>query len=69
MNHETGPFFTVKVTRCGECPHLAGDESCWLVPGMWPHPSKPYDAVRKNRHGITPSCPMWAKVQTEPPKD
>lgn len=53
------PYFTVRVTRCGECPHLAEDDSCWLVPGVWPYPSKPHDAVEKNRNGITPTCPMW----------
>lgn len=57
------PYFTVKVTRCGECPHLSDEfDVCGKEPVSW----RREDRYHENTKGITPSCPMWAqRVQEE----
>lgn len=62
------PYFTIRVTRCGECPHLDNDDYCQLVTAAWPYPSKAFDAAKQNKDGLTPTCPMWPQ-RVEPPKD
>lgn len=62
------PYFTVKVTRCPECPDLQrhdlmcqrAEHPYWLGGGR-----KLFD---ENVQGITPSCPMWAQRVSETPK-
>ena len=46
------PYFVVRVTRCGECPH-AKHARCVLVP------FQPTGCFMENVDGITPTCPMW----------
>ena len=62
------PYFTIKVTRCGECPYFYEFHIACRRCG-----SRLWEGARRlaveNANGITPSCPLWAKVQTEPPKD
>lgn len=67
MTHETQkppdeqPYFTVRVTRCGECPNSY--KSTCLVGGI-----RHRQVHQENIDGLTPSCPMWAQ-RVEPPKD
>lgn len=59
MNHETQqPYFTIRVTRCWECPH-AKNARCALA---YDQPTRHFI---DNVEGLTPSCPMWAQVQQE----
>ena len=55
------PYFVVRVTRCGECPHE--QFYCDLVGGRLG-----VEVLMQNENGITPSCPMWPQ-RVEPPKD
>lgn len=66
------PYFTVRVTRCGECRELKEPihtpPYCAIAEPLWPYPRTQEDAVRQNAHGITPTCPMWPQ-RVEPTKD
>ena len=67
MNHETQqPYFTVRVTRCGECPKCSDEQGC-----LAERSGSFTDRIRRvaeNYDGLTPSCPLWAQ-RVEPPKD
>ena len=55
------PYFMVKVTRCGECPHLDLDDygdGSWCSEATW---NDRFSVREQNRYNITPSCPMWAQ--------
>ena len=55
------PYFTVKVTRCWECPY-AKHAMCGL------EAFEKYGRFLENCNGITPTCPNWSQG-VEPPKD
>jgi hypothetical protein len=63
------PYFMVKVTRCGECPHFAfgGARQHRCAAVSITQFDRRYEIAQENFNGITPSCPMWA--QRVQPKD
>lgn len=59
------PYFTVRVTKCGECPKRIDSRFDGAYCGGQTNRSR-FDTWEENRNGIGPSCPLWPqRVQQE----